>query len=194
MYHIKNDKRSIQSSEWIYTSLTALMLEKQHSDITITEVAERACVGRSTFYRNFDFLDDILLLKCDTCFNELYLYLLEYYKTNSFSLNGSKMLFLKPFLRYWYADSSIVEFLIIANRIDIFNNSFVNMFKSFLPYFINFHPSIGSNMDYFIAVRSGVAISVLLKWINNGKNILPDDLADLIVNHVNELLNLDLLL
>jgi len=194
MYHIIKDKRSIQSSKWIYTSLTALMLEKKYTDITITEVAEKAIIGRSTFYRSFDSLDDVLRLKCDTCFNELYIYLLEYYKANSFSAKEEKMVFLKPFLRYWYVDSSIVEFLILANKLEIFNESFAEMFKLFLPNLNKSHTIIANYLDYYIAVRSGVAINVLLQWIRNGKDVPPDDLADLIVSNVNELINLDLIL
>ena len=194
MYHIIKDKRSIQSSKWIYASLTALMLEKKYTNITITDVAEKAIISRSTFYRSFDSLDDVLRLKCDTCFNELYIYLLKYYKANSFSAKEEKMVFLKPFLRYWYVDSSIIEFLILANKLDIFNESFKNMFKLFSPNLNKSHAIIANHLDYYIAVRSGVAINVLLQWIRNGQDVPPDDLADLIVSHVNELISLDLLL
>lgn len=196
MYHIKKDKRSIQSSEWIYAALVELIKKKKYTDITITELVEKAKLGRSTFYRNFDFLDDILHLKCDEIFDELYLYLMEYYETNRTLDKGKKTIFLKPFLRYWYVHSSIIELLILANRIDIFTESFTKMYMSklFLPHLNKPHDIIGKHMDYFVAVRSGTLINVLVQWVKNDKDILPDDLADLLVGQMNEALNLNLLL
>jgi len=194
MYHIKKDKRSIQSSGWIYDALAELMNEKIYTEITVTEIVEKAKLGRATFYRNFDSLDDVLRLRCDKTFNELCEYLLEYYKTNSSLDKGMNTVFIKPFLRYWYVKSSIIELLIKANRLDIINESFTNMFKLFLPHLDKSHDSIWNHMDYFIAIRSGVAINVLIQWIKNDKNIAPDDLADLIVNQMKESLNLNLLL
>lgn len=194
MYHIKKDKRSIQSSSWIYDALAELMKEKKYAEITVTEIVEKAKLGRATFYRNFDSLDDVLRLKCDETFNELYEYLVEYYRTNSILNTGINTVFIKPFLRYWYVNSLIIELLIKANRFDIINESFTNMFKLFLPHLNKSHDIIWKHMDYFVAIRSGVAINVLIQWIKNDKNIAPDDLADLIVNQMKESLNLNLLL
>ena len=52
MYHKKNDRRSIQSSDWIYEALKTLMLDKEYSKITITDIVNKANIGRTTFYRN----------------------------------------------------------------------------------------------------------------------------------------------
>lgn len=193
MYHIKKDKRSIQSSKWIYDALAELMEEKNYVEITVTEVVEKAKLGRATFYRNFDSIDDVLRLKCDETFNELYEYLLEYYKTYSFNNKAMTPIFLKPFLRFWYFKSFIVELLIKANRIDIINESFTNMFKLFLPYIDKSQDIILKHMDYFAAIRSGTAINILIQWIKNDKNIPPDELTDLIINHMKESFNLRLL-
>lgn len=194
MYHIKNDKRSIQSSQWIYKALSELMLEKKYNEITVTEVVEKAKLGRATFYRNYDTLDDVLRLKCDETFSELYEYLLQYYKSRDFSDKGMKTVFIKPFLRFWYVKSFIIELLIITNRLDIINDSFVNMLKRFIPHLDKSHDIIWKHMDYYTAIRSGVAINILIQWIKNGKDISPDDLTSLIINQMKESLNLNLLL
>jgi AcrR family transcriptional regulator len=194
MYHIKNDKRSIQSSQWIYTALAELMQEKNYEDITVTEIVEKAKLGRATFYRNFNCIDDVLHLKCDETFNELYKYLIEYYKTYRASNTSMMPIFLKPFLRFWYVNSSVIELLIKANRLDIINESFINMLKLFKPLLHKSHDIIWSHLDYFVAIRTGVSINILIQWIKNDKNIAPDDLADLIEKQMRESLNLNLLL
>lgn len=96
MYHKKNDRRSIQSSDWIYEALKVLMLDKEYSKITITDIVNKANIGRTTFYRNFDTIDDVLKMKCDEKFNEFRKFCIDYYKLNSISDKS----FLTPFLNY----------------------------------------------------------------------------------------------
>ena len=64
MYHIKNDKRARASTELICAGLLACMKEKPFARITITDVQRASTVSRSTFYRNFDCLEDVLALLC----------------------------------------------------------------------------------------------------------------------------------
>lgn len=63
MYHIKNDKRAQASTELICAGLLACMKEKPFARITITDVQRASTVSRSTFYRNFDCLEDVLALQ-----------------------------------------------------------------------------------------------------------------------------------
>ena len=65
MYHIKHDKRAQASTELICAGLLVCMKEKPFARITITDVQRASTVSRSTFYRNFDCLEDVLALLCD---------------------------------------------------------------------------------------------------------------------------------
>lgn len=71
MYHIRNDKRAIQSSELIYNGLLECIRKKPFDQITISDLQKASGVARSTFYRAFDNISDVLFWKCDTCFNEV---------------------------------------------------------------------------------------------------------------------------
>ena len=191
MYHIKNDKRSIQSSQWIYNALEELMQTKNFNEITVTELVDIAKVGRTTFYRSFDSIEDVLRMKCEEKFEELYKFLLEYYKSNNQKLEPP---FLKPFLRFWYINSNIIELLIKANKMEIIKSSFINivaLFKDNLinPKFYNFN-----NQNYFIEIRYSIAISIFTEWIKNDKNIAPDDLASSLVEQFKIYADLNLLL
>ena len=61
MYHIKNDKRCLKSAERIGDALRSMLDEKPLSDITVTDIQRLSETGRSTFYRLFDNIDDVLL-------------------------------------------------------------------------------------------------------------------------------------
>lgn len=189
MYHIKNDKRSIQSSQWIYNALAQLIIEKNYEDIKVTEIVEKAKIGRTTFYRNFDAIDDVLRMKCDETFDNLYKYIVDYYNDNGVS---GKTLFIKPLLRFWYFNSEIMELLLKANKLDIINDSAIKIFDAFDPDIWPRSSAINNHPDYFISLQSGIFISILSQWIKNGKDIPPDDLADLIVKQIIESFNISL--
>jgi len=61
MYHIKNDKRCLASAKKIGTALRALLRSKPLEEISITDIQKMSGTGRSTFYRLFDNIDDVIL-------------------------------------------------------------------------------------------------------------------------------------
>ncbi len=66
MVHIvKQDKRSKRTRAWLLATLLELIEEKDYSEISITELTEKADIARQTFYRNYSTKDDILLSKMD---------------------------------------------------------------------------------------------------------------------------------
>ena len=71
MYHIKHDKRAESSVELICTAVLELLETKPLGEITVSDVQRRSTVSRSTFYRNFDSLEDVLALLCDRGFDEI---------------------------------------------------------------------------------------------------------------------------
>jgi len=181
MHHINNNKRSIQSSEWIYAALRDLMNEKKYEDIKITEIVERAKVGRSTFYRNFDNIDDILHYKCNEKLKELKEYIQEFQMKLD---ENTENLFLRPFLRFWYLDSTIIELLIASNRLDILSDIAVETFGTFFPSSKFLNEANAKYADYLLSIRFGVAINLLTQWIKNNKRDTPDDLTDMILSQI----------
>ena len=65
MYHIPNDARARRSAERIYESLMTFQNTGTLSEISVTQIAACAGVGRSTFYRLFDNSYDVLYWKSD---------------------------------------------------------------------------------------------------------------------------------
>jgi AcrR family transcriptional regulator len=52
--------RTRQTRDWIIESFNRLVLRRRYSDISVAELANRAGVGRSTFYEHFGHKDDVL--------------------------------------------------------------------------------------------------------------------------------------
>lgn len=70
MYHIPNDKRAKRSGELIYQGLLNCLKKKSFELITITDLQKESGVARSTFYRLFDNMSDVLYWQCNLCFWE----------------------------------------------------------------------------------------------------------------------------
>jgi AcrR family transcriptional regulator len=178
MYHISNDKRSKQSSQWIIESLLQMMAFRSLDEITITSLCDHAKIGRVTFYRHFDSIDDVLQKSCDDRFDELSKYLDEFYQRHSASEP-----FLRPFLRFWYTDSQIIEGLIKNHKQEVIMESFLRMLGAFSQKHDVSEKPLTAAMDrYQQTVRVAVAIAVLTEWIRNRKNIAPDELASTIIS------------
>ncbi len=181
MYHIKDDKRSITSSNMIYAALSDLMHEKNFDDIKITEVVARAQVGRATFYRNFDHLSDVLYYRCDQRFEELYHYLNRYYHKGP---PEEYSYFITPFLKFWYLDSIIIEELLKARKFKYVVDAFGKLLKRGIAETDYSDPAFEDNIDYFIAMRSGIAIHTLVQWIHNGKDLTPEEISTIVVKQM----------
>lgn len=60
-----NDRRVRRTRAALQRALHDLVLEKRYESITITDILDRADVGRSTFYTHFTDKDDLLLSALD---------------------------------------------------------------------------------------------------------------------------------
>ena len=116
MYHIKNDKRARASTELICAGLLACMKEKPFARITITDVQRASTVSRSTFYRNFDCLEDVLALLCDRGFQAVF----SEYNALPPEQRGSLA---KAVFQYWFRNSAVLEALVQIRRTDILFDS-----------------------------------------------------------------------
>lgn len=67
---MKNDKRSKRTRAWLLETLLELLEKKEYSEISITELTEKADIARQTFYRNYSSMDDILLYETDEILDE----------------------------------------------------------------------------------------------------------------------------
>lgn len=176
MYHIKNDQRSIQSSERIYRSLLKISLEKDFNAISIKEIVTEAEVARATFYRNFDYIEDILKYQVDQKFKELHQFLITYYQNDP---DFAYSFFIVPFMKFWHLDTTLIELLIRVKKISILRDAFNELLIQEIK---NYHQGEDidiSHYNYLLAARSGIAINILVHWVKTGKKESADEVVQL---------------
>lgn len=189
MYHIKQDQRSERSAEAIYDALIVLIMRQPFDSIKVSELVEQAQVGRATFYRNFDMIEDVLHWRCERVMDELMAYFAEYEQSQQ---GDFRLPYLKPLLRFFYLHSSIVELLIAAKRIDILQVALQKRLESTQETI----PLAGIPDDYIAygyIIRSSVAVHILAHWVQGGKQEAPDTLANGLVEMARQMSSLGIL-
>lgn len=169
---IKDDPRSIHSSKMLYDGLARLMRDQAFNDITVTDLVKEAHVGRATFYRNFDTIEDVLRFRCDQICERYVAYYIEYRRHHDTTALIPR---LKPMLRYFDKYSDIIELLLQANQLDMLAAALRHQFEQFRPRLAMVEEEY---VDYILTIRIGVVTSILAHWVKTGKQQSPDELAD----------------
>jgi AcrR family transcriptional regulator len=169
MYHIKNDKRAERSAELICSAMLELINTKPFGEITVSDIQRVSYVSRSTFYRNFDCLTDVLELLCDRGFEGIF--------------SKAAQQDFCPDLReevfdYWFTNSRVPEELVQIHRTDIFLNSFRRSALELDS--VRALASDSGRYDYLISMIVGVMVGVLVTWIEHGKTETKEEVRRII--------------
>ena len=71
MHHVPNDLRGKKSAEFITEGLYKSLREKPLNSVRVNDIYLTTNVSRSTFYRLFDSVYDVLLYQCDLIVSEI---------------------------------------------------------------------------------------------------------------------------
>lgn len=173
MYHISKDKRAAQSADLIYHGLLQCLYCKSFDQITVTDVQKASGVARTTIYRCFDNLSDILYWRCDLCFKEA---LHSIQATNA--PNESELI--PAYFSYWTEHSDILKLLIDINRQDIIYACHMKNAKILEQSYGTLPGLDEKNRRYFMAIRTGVTISVLKAWLDGGQKETAQELVQIL--------------
>lgn len=153
--------------EYITNALFTLMKRKKYDDISITEITNKAGVGRVSFYRNFNSKEDIIKNWIEDTTNN-------FLKSSdiSFKKDSTKDYFIKLFNHLEkYKEESFLIYK--ANLIHLLKSVFENKLLSI-------HQKEYDNYkSYFLA---GGIFNVYYYWLINGSKETPEELSTKLVN------------
>ena len=166
MYHIKNDKRCLKSAARIGEAFRTILASKQLSEITVTDIQKASGVGRSTFYRLFDNIDDVLLYVAEEEFHGL----ITLYKDLSWS--G----FTEHFIGGIMSESRGLVNIASSGKTRLISKALrINLTQAAETDNYEF-----DNLSrYMIAMFVGGCISLVTAWDENGREESIDELARL---------------
>lgn len=165
MYHIKEDKRAKASVELICGGLRRCLKEKSFESVTISDIQRISGVSRSTFYRNFDRMEDVLALMCDRVFEEAFA---------SDYANISEAVF-----RTWFRHADMIEAVVGIDRGDMLYASLrrcTSRMRSGLPEWGDAAP-----LDYLASIIASSMMGIMITWVERGKKESEEELKGVIL-------------
>ncbi len=172
---MKQDKRSRRTRAWLLETLLELIEEKSYSEISITELTERADIARQTFYRNYDSKDEILLNKLDEIRDE---YLLNVQKNLETKDDPYWDFEVNQMVNLWQRNETLFKALQKAGLAFQVLEKFTEIFSLFHMKVQNLE-ELDEKHQYLVYYLSGGVYMVLNKWFENEMNTPVELLTDL---------------
>ena len=171
---ITNNKSAILSQKLLIDALLTLMKEKKYSQITVSELTEKADLSRRTFYRLFSSIDEILLFYIHTLWSQKSSELYD-------SENISYMDISRFSLDFWYEHKDLT-ILLYENDLSNIILKFINEIS--LEIYKHQQPSeqFEKNpeaMEYALAYSSGGVHNIICTWASHGMDKTPAQLMQM---------------
>lgn len=180
MYHIKKDKRSQKSAKIISEGLLSCLQEKPLYAITITDISEKAFISRSTFYRLFDNIEDVLTYQLDNIFSDL---------ITAISKGNTRQLYVRA-LEVCYKNAQLIQYVFSANRFDLLFKTYEKMLDAYNA------SNKGKDMEstrtqfyYDFSIVAGIIIGSLHAWVKDDQRKSLHELCDTISDSLQHLQN-----
>lgn len=154
--------------EAIEIALMRLLQKKDINKITVTELTDLAGVGRSSFYRNFESLEDVAV----SYVNRIYR---EYFKNNPVNPNAYKKSNFSFFLkeRYKFVKEH-KDVFIVLHKNGILYKSLLKMDPEIKTQYLL---ADVSESRYFSAMIMSFSAGVIDEWVAGGMKESPEELS-----------------
>ena len=172
---MKQDKRTKRTRAWLLETLLELVGEKDYSEISITELTEKADVARQTFYRNYSSKDEILLSRLDEIRDE---YLLKVQKNLESKHDPNWDFEVNQMVNLWRGNETLFKALQKAGLAFQALEKFTEIF-SLLHMKVQKLQKLDEKHQYLVYYLSGGVYMVLNKWFENDMNVSVELLTDL---------------
>lgn len=172
---MKTDKRSRRTRAWLLDTLLELLDSKDYSEITVTELTEKADIARQTFYRNYSNMDDILLSRMDEIVDA---YLKKVQKNHEARKDPDWDFEVRQLIYLWQRNQTIFRAMQKAGL------EYQAMEKLSIL-FTRFHmraqnlKELDDKHQYLVYYLSGGVFMVLNKWFENDMKFSVELLTDL---------------
>lgn len=172
MYHIKSDKRCLRSASLIVEALEKLLDEKPFMEITVSDIQRTSGVGRSTFYRLFDNIDDVVTYSIEESLKE------------SLAAGGDLSWdnYIEEFLRTIIERGNKLVNIVKDGRIDLLIRPIRLMLQELYK---RENEASKTAAFYSTSIFTGACISAIRCWDENGRKESIEELAHIVRRFIN---------
>ena len=162
MYRVSDNARTKKTAALICEGLEKCLQIKPLDQIRINDIYKQCYVSRSTFYRLFDSILDVLLYKCN-CIIKVSI---ENFKKNRFNSKMERALFT---INSWLASPIFVKTIIDNNLGWLINKAYLDNEDSITELY-QIKDMERNERDYFYAILSSLICSTLFVYYHQGEN------------------------
>ncbi len=137
------------------------MNNKSFLEITITDVQKVSAVGRTTFYRLFDNITDVLAYLCDNVFEKVGRACL---KTTNFDSKETSL----KFIQEWMDNKILLKAIVDSNRMDLLYDSHSKYLGTNYNYFFSNRSLSEEQITYMLTTMTACISACLTAWLKNG--------------------------
>ena len=172
MYHISKDARARKSANLICKAVLELAQAKKLDNINVSDIQKQSTVSRSTFYRLFDNIMDVLAYMCDQAVDDCTRAVGERFADSP----RDGMIFV---LSKWIEHSDLLVILVENNHVDILYRSFLKCGDEIVR---QVDPNLSADdpvVQYLMHNMPIFVSSMLHTWVQRGKRENIDELFDI---------------
>ena len=142
MHHVPNDLRAKKSVESITQGLYKTLQDKPFNAVRVNDIYMKTGVSRSTFYRLFDTVYDVLLCQCDKIMDEV----LEACSTKNFANKREMSLYCA---KLWLKRDGLIKVMVENHLSGLIYESIMNH-KECLKLFYSMDYQSDPQVDYLV--------------------------------------------
>lgn len=168
MYHISGDKRAVKSAELIWQGLEQCLQEKELKKIRIADINEKCYVSRTTFYRLFDSVEDVLVYRCDRIFDDL--------NTEQFASTKDYFLFL---IARCLEEQVLLKALVENNLSGILYDAQMRHSDLMKRVFLRDAELSEQEADYLVSILTNIVPAMMTTWYAHGQTETPEEILEI---------------
>lgn len=176
------DRRQRKTREAIFLAFTKLLSEKSFNQITVSDIIERADIGRATFYAHFETKDYLLKELCEELFCHIFDSSSEsdHNHRHIFNCNAPDSVFTHLFEHLYKNDNQILELLSGENNelfLRYFKTNLLQLVESQLDTF-NIEKAHNLPKDFYINHIAATFVETARWWIANKMKQTPQEITE----------------
>ena len=167
MFHIKDDKRSQKSAELLVKAFDDCLKEHDFYELTVKELCIVSTVGRATFYRLFDRIEDIVSYKFSMLTDGF---------VKDFQPKSSKEAAVL-FFKMWMENIDFLLLLIKLGKQGLFYEAHMKYLDSLKTEFLHLGRKVQLD-EYTASVLSSVLLGMLIAWAKKEKREGAEEIVE----------------
>ncbi|HWO76583.1 MAG TPA: TetR/AcrR family transcriptional regulator [Bacillus sp. (in: firmicutes)] len=173
------DRRIVKSKMAIREALISLMQQKDLKDITVKDIVQKADLNRGTFYKHYQYKEDILSEIMDDVIADLIASYREPYKDidqfNVSELTSSAIKIFDHVSKY----ANIYSLMIHSNALPGYEDRICQVLKElFLQDFSDYIANAKINKELHASYQAYAILGLIIEWVNGGFKYSPIYMAE----------------